>query len=168
MAVFTATAIATAVSVAGAASSYVQGKKAAKAQKNANNVQRDSNRLVNKQAKRQFLRNFRQSQANNIVAAVAAGVGLESSGVRGSLASERSQAQTALSEFDKQDELGTQFAGFQNKATNAAFRSATFGQISSFASSFVSFGSGGGGSGGISGVAVEQVDPMQELDVNGN
>ncbi len=124
--------------------SHRQGKKATKASQAANEAQRKANKLRNKQAKRAFLRKFRQSQANIVVSSVAAGVGLESSAFQGSLSSEVSQRDTALREFKEADELGAEFTAQQNRATSASFRSQAFGAIGNFASQFISFAGGFG------------------------
>lgn len=137
-------AIALGVSAVGAVSSYSAAKKATKQGKKANEAQRKANQLKNKQAKRQFLRNFRQAQAATVISSVMAGVGLESSAFQGTLASEQSQARLAVKEFKQADQLGSEFMVAQNKAASAAGRAQTFGQISQFASSFASFSSGWG------------------------
>jgi len=118
-------------------------KKSSKAQQQANEAQRKANRLQNKQSKRQFLRTVRQAAASNIINSVSAGVGVESSAFQGTAASERSQAQTALREFDQADALGAQFTAAQNSVSKYNYRAQAFGQAASFVNSFVSFGSGG-------------------------
>jgi predicted DsbA family dithiol-disulfide isomerase len=130
-------AIALGVAAVGAVAGAKQAKKATKAGKRANEAQRKANQLKNKQAKRQFLRNFRQAQASTIISSVMAGVGLESSAFQGTLASEKSQARLAVREFAEADKLGAEFTQAQNQQASAAGRAQTFGAISSFASSFV-------------------------------
>ena len=128
------------LAVASTGLSISQGRKSSKAQKRANEAQRKINRLKNRQAKRAFLRNFRQSQAVALVQGIASGVGLESSIVQGTLASQGSQARTGLREFQTFNRLGAEFTSAQNAASSAAFKSQVFGQVASFASSFISFG----------------------------
>jgi len=137
-------AIALGVSAVGAVSSHRAAKKATKQGKKANEAQRKANQLKNKQAKRQFLRNFRQAQAATVISSVAAGVGLDSSAFQGTLSSEKSQARLAVNEFAQADKLGTDFMTAQNKAASASGRAQTFGQISQFALSFASFSQGFG------------------------
>ncbi len=103
----------------------------------ANKAQRAINRLTNRQAKRQFLRNFRQAQAATLVSSVAAGVGLESSRVQGTLSSERSQADTAVREFAEMDRLGGVVTSQRNKQVNDSFGSNIFSSVSNIAQSFI-------------------------------
>ena len=131
--------IALGVSLLGMAGSTSQARKGSKAQKAANEAQRKINKLKNKQAKREFLRNFRQTQAIALSSAIGQGVGLESSGVQGTLASEKTQAKLALNEFNEFDKLGAEAAAAQNRAASASFKSGVYGQVSSFASQFVKF-----------------------------
>ena len=133
-------AIALAVTAVSTVSSIKQGKKAVKGQKAANAATRKANQLRNKQAKRAFLRNFRQTQAVAISSAIASGVGLDSSLVQGTLSSEKTQAKTALREFKAFDELGATFTAATNRAASASFKSAAFGQVAGFASNFITFG----------------------------
>jgi hypothetical protein len=132
MAAFTALAI----GIVAAGASIHQGKKATKAQKRANEAQRKINKLKNFQAKRSFLRNFRQTQAAALSTAIAQGVGLESSGVQGTRASEQAQKNTALIEFKRFDELGGEYAAQTNKAADASFNAGAFASLSSLAMSF--------------------------------
>ena len=133
------------ISAASAIKSAQEGRKAAKAQRGANEAQRKINRLRNKQAKRQFLQNFRQAQAAAIVGAVGAGVSVESSGAQGMLASQQTQARVSTNEFNIMDQLGETMAAYQNAYSKRAANAQTWGAVSSFASQFISFGSGGGG-----------------------
>jgi hypothetical protein len=123
-----------------AVASGVAAKKAAKNQKRANATQAEINRLQNEQAKRSFIRNYRQQQAANINASIAAGIGLESSRTQGTRSSLESQRITAQVEFKEADRLGTQKIGQLNKAATNQFQSQAWGAASSFASSFVNFG----------------------------
>lgn len=136
------------VAAVGAYKSHKAGKKASKAQQAANEAQRKINKLKNFQAKRQFLRNFRQAQANVLTSAIAAGVGIESSAFQGTAQSQLSQRGTALADFAKMDELGGEQTAAMNAQSRATAKAQTWGAVSSFASSFISFPSGGGGDGG--------------------
>lgn len=148
MAAVTAAVAATAVSAASAYKSHKAGKKAARAQKKANEAQRKINKLKNFQAKRQFLRNFRQAQANVISSAIASGVGIDSSAFVGTQQSQGTQANVAVKEFKKMDEFGGEMTTAMNQQASATAKAQTWGAVSSFASSFISFPSGGGGGGG--------------------
>lgn len=143
MAAVTAAVAATAVSAASAYKSHKAGKKAAKAQKKANEAQRKINKLKNFQAKRQFLRNFRQAQANVLSSAIASGVGIESSAFVGTQESQKQQANIAVKEFARMDELGGEQTMAMNQQARATSQAQTWGAVSSFASSFISFPSGG-------------------------
>jgi hypothetical protein len=134
------TTIAVGVAAVGVGASIVAGKKATKQQKKANAAQRKINQLKNKQAKRAFIRNFRQQQAIALTQGIASGVGLESSLVQGTMASQAAQAKTALREFKAFDSLGGEFTAATNRASSAAFKSAAFGQVAAFAGNFISFG----------------------------
>jgi len=129
----------TAVVVTGATAyaGYEQGKKSSKAQAAANEAQRKINRLKNKQAKRQYLRQFRQAQADVYTAAVAANVGLESSAFQAIRSSHMAQRDTALREFKAFDALGGEQSAAMTRASNAAFRAQTYGTIAGFASGFI-------------------------------
>ena len=135
--------IVSAVVVASTAYSISQGKKASKAQKQSNEAQRRINELRNKQNKRAFLRQFRQAQADALQSAVAAGVGLESSAFQGTRASQATQAETAVKEFKRMDELGAEQTAALNRASNAQFRSQVGSAVASFASQFVGWKPGG-------------------------
>ena len=134
------TGIALGLSAVGLGTSIVQGRKASKASAAGARVQAEGNRLRNEQARRAFLRKFRQSQADTLTMSVASGVGLGSSRTQGTLGSERSQAATAVREFEKADELGTEFIGYQNKASLANFQAGVGSTVANFASQFVTFG----------------------------
>jgi hypothetical protein len=137
--------IALAVSAASTAASLSASGKAKKAQERANAAQMKANRLKNLQQKRQFMRGFRQAQANVLSTSIASGIGLGSSRTQGTLGSESSQQRLALREFQQFDELGVEVANQQNKAASAQFRSQAFGAVANFSSQFVSFGGGGPG-----------------------
>lgn len=145
MAVFSLAVAALAVSAVGTVGSIIQAKKGRKKGVAANEAQKKLNRKKNAQAKRAFLRQFQQAQAASLVAGIASGVGLESSIVQGQLASQATQAATAIKEFKEFDVLGAQVGDLRQAAASAASRSQTFGQVASFASQFISFPSGGGG-----------------------
>lgn len=139
MAAITTAIAATAVAGVGAYESRKAAKKSSRAQQDANEAQRKINQLKNKQAKRQFLRNFRQAQANVLSAAIAAGVGLDSSAFQGTLQSERSQKNVALREFAQMDEFGGEMTNAMNATSRYNARAATWGAVSNFASSFIAF-----------------------------
>ena len=120
--------------------SIQQGARAASQDKAAGRAQAASNRLRNKQSKRQFLRAFRQGQADVLTGAVGANVDFESSAFQGQLASNISQKDTALTEFAEADRLGTEVISRQNKASSARFASGAAGSVGSFASQFITFG----------------------------
>jgi len=119
-----------------------QARKGVKAGKAANAAQLKATRLKNAQAKREFMRKFRQAQAANLTAGIASGVGLESSTVAGQAASFSTQAATALAEFKQFDELGAEVSAQRNRQASANAQAAVFGAVSSFASKFISFGGG--------------------------
>ena len=114
-----------------------QEKKAGKAEKRANQAQREINRIRNRQNQRQFLREFRQAQAAALVDATAAGVDVESSRVQGTIASQRSQAQTAGFEFREMDRLGGEVTRFRNEVTTRRARASAFSTIADIGSSFI-------------------------------
>lgn len=128
MAVFTA-----AVAAVGIAGKLFAGNKAKKASKRANAAQRAINKLKNKQAKRAFLKKFRQAQAAALVGGIGSGVSVESSGVQGTLAGQATQARTAVSEFNQFDKLGAQQTAALNKQASANFAGSVFGSVASFA-----------------------------------
>jgi len=139
-----ALALSGASAIAGASAS----RKARKSQRRANEAQREQNRLKNFQAKRAFLRNFRQVQAQALMAPIAAGVGLESSLAQSQLQSQGAQARVASEEFLEMDELGGLYAAHMNSAARRQGQASIYGQISNFAMQFAAFapkGSGGGG-----------------------
>jgi len=135
--------------VAGAAA----GKKSSRAKRRANDAQRRINKLRNKQAKREFLQNFRQAQADAYSTAIAAGIGLESSALQGRLASQRAQADTSVAEFNRMDVLGAEITRNENKAARYDSQAQTWGAVASVASSFIAFGAGGAAPSGAAGAA---------------
>lgn len=141
------------VAVGSVVSAKKSAKKGEKAQKAANELQKKINKLKNQQAMRDYMRNFRQAQANTIVSAVAAGVGLDSSAMRGTMSSHISQATLVQRESEQMSEWGEAMSTQNLKASSAFNRSAQWSQISQFAASFISFGGGKGSSssGGKSG-----------------
>ena len=132
-----------AVSAIGVASSAYSGRKGRKAQSRANEAQRRINRFRNLQAKRSFLRNVRQAQAENLTASIAAGVGLESSRTQGTRSSQEAQARLSATEFNRMDELGGEMAAQLSRAGRYQFQAGVYGQLSNFARSFISFDSTG-------------------------
>ena len=117
-----------------------EGARSSREEEAAGRAQAESNRLRNKQSKRQFLRAFRQGQADVLTGAVGANVDFESSAFQGQLASNISQKDTALTEFAEADRLGTEVISRQNKASSARFASGFAGRVGSFASQFLTFG----------------------------
>jgi hypothetical protein len=126
------------LSAVSTAISYKEGKKAQKKGRAANEAQKKVNRLRNYQKKRGFLRNFRAQQANIYSETIARGVGLESSGAQGQLASQGTQSTTAVREARQLGDLGAEVADFQQGQANANFRSQRASAIGSFASQFIS------------------------------
>lgn len=140
--------LATAAIVVAAGSAYAShraAKKGSRAQKRANEAQRKINKLKNAQSKRSFLRAFRQQQANVISAGVAAGVGIDSSAIQGTLNAQQGQRALAVKEFEQMDEFGGEMTAQMNAASRYSARAATWGAVSNFATSFISFGGGSGG-----------------------
>lgn len=127
--------LATAVAAIAVGGQLVAGSKAKKASKRANRAQREINRLKNEQARRAYMRSFRQAQAAALVGGIASGAGLESSLVQGTLTSQHSQTITAQSEFNKTNELGDVYAAALNKQASANFMGSVFGSVASFATS---------------------------------
>ena len=127
-----------AVTAISTASSIKEGKKAKKKGRAANETQKKVNRLRNYQKKRQFLRNFRAQQANIYSETIARGVGLDSSGAQGQLASQATQSTTAVREARRLDELGAEVADLQQGQADANFRSQRASAIGSFALQFAS------------------------------
>ena len=124
-------AVGTAVSIKGAMDAKKAGKAGAAAQTALN-------RLENEKNKRDWLRKFRQLQADSILQGVAAGVGLESSLVQGQLQSQSSQKTQGLSDFAEADRLGASIIASEQKAANARANAAIGGAVASFASQFIS------------------------------
>ena len=115
-----------------------EGKKAKKAGRAANESQKQANRIRNYQKKRQFLRNFRQEQANAYSEGIGSGVEIRSSAVQGRRGSQRSQATTAARETARLDELGLEVADFQQSQADSNFRAQRASAIGSFALQFAS------------------------------
>lgn len=139
LAIFAAvTTVASALGGASAAS------KSSKAQKRANEAQRKINTMKNKQAKRQFLRQFRQAQAGALMSGIAGGVGLESSRVQGARASNLAQGGTAMREFAEMNALGGEMTSAMNAQSKYNAQAAAYGAVGQFASQFIDFGTPGG------------------------
>lgn len=136
------TIVAVGVAVTAAAAAHQEKKKSASKKGRANKAQREINKLKNKQAKRNFLRQFRQAQANVLVESVAAGVGLESSAFQATLSSQKQQAITAVQEVEAQERLGERVAKLRRKAGKHDAAATTFSGVSQIASQFISFGGG--------------------------
>lgn len=95
------------------------GRTATKRRAEARMARAAITRLRNKQAKRSFLKKFRQAQAQALVEGVASGASIDSSGTQGRLAAGRSQFRTAMFEFGKMQDLSRQ----ANRAESAADQS---------------------------------------------
>lgn len=129
-----------AVALGGTVKSYKEGKAATTAQKKGNKAQREINRLKNRQAKRSFMRGFRQVQGDVFAASVAQGIGLGGSTVQGQLQSNIAQMGTARREFQQMEDLGGEITKQMNRASNAQFKAGLAGQVGSFAGQFVDYG----------------------------
>ena len=103
--------------------SEVHAEKAKKAQKSANKMQRKINKLQNAQAKRDFLRQYRQQIMNVLSAGVAAGIGLESSVVQGSRSGTESQMRQGVAEFEAMERFGGLQWKYMNQVASHQFRS---------------------------------------------
>ena len=125
------------ISAAASVFSIFGGRKAAKGQERSNEAIRKANVLKNKQSKRQFLKNFRQAQANVYSQAIAAGVGLDSSAFQGTRSSQSAQAGTAIREFREFDKLGAEQTSGMNQAALGQFQAGAWGQVSSFLQGFI-------------------------------
>jgi len=125
--------------IAAAASvfSLAGSRKARKGQERTNEAIRKANVLRNKQSKRQFLKNFRQAQANVYSQAIAAGVGLDSSAFQGTRSSQSAQAGTAIREFREFDKLGAEQTSGMNQAALGQFQAGAWGAVANFAASFI-------------------------------
>lgn len=128
-----------ALAVVGAIGSARSAKKARKAQEQQNRLQRELNKLKNKQTKRSYMRAFRAQQASAVAAAVASGIGLESSALQGTLASQRRQAGTYADEFLTMDRLGGEITSAMNAQSKYNFQSQIWGQASQIGMQFASF-----------------------------
>ena len=151
----------TALVVAGASAavSAQRAKKASRAQRRANDAQSRINRLKNFQAKRSFLRQLRQVQAENLVGAIASGVGLESSVFQGQRSSIQKQGEVAVGEFQRMDDLGAEQTAQLNRASRYQAQAATWTAVSNFALSFASMRAGSPGGG------TENVQKLGPVDV---
>lgn len=134
--------IAAVVAVGSAVQGQKEARKGKKAQKKANKLQQKINKLKNQQAMRDYLRNFRQAQSNAIINAVAAGVGLDSSAVRGTLQSQISQVGVATQESAQMTKWGETISDLNLQAGSQFAKSQQWNQLSSFAASFISYGGG--------------------------
>ena len=135
--------VAAIVSGASALGGMRSARKATKAQQAMNEAQRKINRLKNRQAKRAFLRNFRQQQAMALQRSVAAGVGLESSAFQGQAASLGSQRALGLKEFAQMEALGAEYTAAQNAYSSRSAQAQRWSTVGSFAQQFISFGNKG-------------------------
>ena len=76
-----------------------------KKRRTAAKLQRTIRAISSVQRKRAFLNRFRSAQAETLVAGIASGVSLESSGIRATLASQETQRNIGISEFEEQQRL---------------------------------------------------------------
>ena len=132
--------IATAVTAVATIGGAVSASKARKADKKANQQQKLINMLRAKQAKRQYLRDFRAQQAAVVSSSVVGGVEIESSKFQAQLGSQRSQASTAVKDENRAQALGDSVASYRDKASNYSAQSARYGAVASISSSFIGAG----------------------------
>ena len=120
------------------------GNNSKDAQRAANRAQKEINQILARQAKRQFLRDFRAQQAAVVSSSVVGGVDVESSRFQAQLGSQRSQAATATRENKRSQALGLEVGRQQDRAAKYSAKAAQFGQLTNFSSQFISFGGLGG------------------------
>ena len=138
---FVAAALAlTGASLLGGASA---SSKSRKAQKRANQQQKLINMLRAKQAKRQYLRDFRAQQAAVVSSSIVGGVEIESSRFQAQLGSQRTQAGVATRDENEAVRLGDKVAAYQDKASNYSAQASRYGAAAQFSSQFIAFGGGG-------------------------
>lgn len=101
----------------------VHAEKAKKAQKSANKMQQKINKLQNAQAKRDFLRQYRQQLMNILSAGVAAGIGLESSVVQGARSGTEAQMRQGVFEFELMDKWAVAQGKYLNQVASHQYRS---------------------------------------------
>jgi len=135
--------VAAAVSVGSSLVGAGKAKKARKARQKADLYQKKQNKLRQFQATRQFMRQFRQAQAAQYSNALAMGIDLESSVIQGNLASQSSQARTALGELAEMNIYADTQAKYLGQASKYDYQSQLAGVIGNFAGSFMSGGPGG-------------------------
>lgn len=115
--------------------SAVLGNQAKQDRKGQAGALADIKRIKNKQEKRRFLRNFRQSQAASLLTGVASGVDPRSSRGRGTTASQATQAEVALFESEQQERLGVLAQDLGNKAASTTQTAGLFSTVAGFAGS---------------------------------
>lgn len=128
-------AASTAIKIGTAIFGFGRRKKARKNRAIAAKAQSDIARIANRQARRQFIQNFRQAQASAVVSGVASGASLESSAVQGTLGSNTSQAQSAVRDNDRQQTLSKVAGDNLAKASRREFQAGVFDTIGALASS---------------------------------
>lgn len=129
--------IATGVSLV---ASKVQADKAEKKGKRANAAQKKANKILNRQKRRKFIRQFRQGQADAYSSTIASGADFESSRAKGARSTAAAQLNQGLREAEQLEELGSQVGDLRQGQASSSARSAQYGQLASFASQFISFG----------------------------
>lgn len=128
--------------IAGLGLQSSQGLASRHAGEDAADSQTAINRLRNDQARKKFIRSFRQAQANDIQAGINAGVGIDSSRVRGAVSSTGSQKRQQLKEFGELDRLGAEVIQAEQRSVDANQKAQVGGAIASFASQFINFSGG--------------------------
>ena len=116
--------VAAGLSVLSTAVGMSKAKKARKAQGRANAAQREINTLKNRQAKRQFLRQYRSNQAAALLSSVVAGVDMSSSMSMARIMSGESQARTGVIEFSEMERLGSVYSANMNSAQRHRYQGA--------------------------------------------
>ena len=132
-----------AVSVASSLVGARKAKKARRARAKADLYQKKQNRLKQFQATRQFMRQFRQAQAAQYASSLAMGVDIESSAIQGTLASQGTQAHTAIAELNQTTDWANTQAKYLGQASKYDYQSQLAGVVGNFASSFMAGGPGG-------------------------
>ncbi len=84
-------------------------------------IQRTIKAISTRQRKRAFLNRFRAAQADTLIAGVASGAGLESSGVRATLASQETQKNIGIAEFEQQQRFAQEASGLITGAEGLDF-----------------------------------------------
>lgn len=115
--------------VGGVVSKFKSRRKRKKARK----LQRQLNQIRFAQQKRQFMKQFRAAQQEQLLAGFRAG-GLESSAFQGQRAATATQGGLILGEFEDQTLLGRRIGGLLESAASSEERAALFSGTASIAS----------------------------------